>query len=446
MQVTETLSEGLKRGFTVVVPAADIESRRAAKFADIGKQVRMPGFRPGKVPMPVVRQRFGKDVSAEVLQESVSAATQQVISDRGLRPATEPKVDLVTDDPASPAAAKDVEFKVELEILPEITPPDFAAIELTRLRAEVPPERADEALARMAKARRTLHDIDEDRGAAAGEVLTVDFSGRIDGEPIEGAAGTDVAVDVSGEGFIPGFSEQLEGMKPGETRTIDVTFPADYAKTEVAGKAAQFEVAAKKLQRAELAPIDDALAKEVGFDDLAEMRNAMTARYRAEFDQVSRLRLKRQLLDALASLSTFAIPDSLVDIEFAQIWARLQSDKADGRLDAEDRAKSDEDLRTEYRAIAERRVRLGLLLSEVGRANGITVAPEEMTRAMRTEASRYPGQEQQVMEFFRRTPRAAESLRGPIFEDKVVDFVLELAKVTDQTVTPDELMKDPAEA
>jgi len=446
MQVTETLSEGLKRGFTVVLPAADIESRRAAKFADIGKQVRMPGFRPGKVPMPVVRQRFGKDVSAEVLQESVSAATQQVISDRGLRPATEPKVDLVTDDPASPAAAKDVEFKVELEILPEITPPDFAAIELTRLRAEVPPERVDEALVRMAKSRRTLHPIEEERGAAAGDVLTVDFTVRIDGEAIEGATGTEVAVDVAGEGFIPGFSEQLEGMKPGETRMIDVTFPADYAKAEVAGKAAQFEVHARTLQRAEPAAIDDELAKQVGFDSLEAMRQAITGRYQAEFDQVARLRLKRQLLDALSTLATFAIPESLVEIEFAQIWARLQSDKVDGRLDEEDRAKSDEELRTEYRAIAERRVRLGLLLSEVGRANGITVAPEEMVRAMRAEASRYPGQEQQVMEFFRRTPRAAESLRGPIFEDKVVDFVIELAKVTDQPVSVDELMKDPAAA
>jgi trigger factor len=270
--------------------------------------------------------------------------------------------------------------------------------------------------------------------------------GSIDGTPIEGAKGEGAEVDVAGEGFIPGFSEQLVGMRPGESRTIEVTFPADYPESEVAGKPAQFAVTAKALRRAEVPAIDDELAKRVGFDDLEAMRQAIVERLRGEYDQVSRLRVKRQLLDALAAQADFAIPESMVDAEFVQIWARLQSDKADGRLDEEDQNKSDDDLKAEYRAIAERRVRLGLLLSEVGRANGITVAPDEMTRAMRAEASRYPGREAQVMEFFRRTPRAAESLRGPLFEDKVVDFAIELAKVADQTVSVAELMKDPAAA
>jgi trigger factor len=250
-------------------------------------------------------------------------------------------------------------------------------------------------------------------------------------------------VEVGGSGFIPGFSEQLAGLKPGETRTIEVTFPAEYGMQTLAGKTASFEVTAHALSRAIVPAADEELAKRLGFEDLAEMRENVTRRIQNEYDQMARLRLKRQLLDALANMTGFASPEGMVEQEFSQIWQRLDADRQAGRLDDDDKDKDEETLKAEYRAIAERRVRLGLLLAEIGRVNSITVGQDEMTRAMRVEAMRYPGQEQQIFEFFRQNPRAADTLRGPLFEEKVIDFILELAKVEDQTVTLEELSKEP---
>jgi trigger factor len=446
MQVTETLSEGLKRAYTVVVPAADIETKRAARLANLGKTLNLPGFRPGKIPPTVVRQRFGTAVNAEVLEESVTQATQQVLTERGLRPALQPKIDVVSLDAAG-GAGKDLEFKVELELLPEITLPDFAAIQLDRMKVEAAAETVDKAMADIAQRNRTLEAIPPeelgDRGAAKGEVLTVDYVGQVDGAEFPGGTGKDIEVEVGGTGFIPGFSEPLEGMKPGETRTIEVTFPAEYSASTLAGKAASFEVTAQALSRAVVPAADDELAKKLGFDDLTAMRDMITRRIQAEYDQIARLRLKRQLLDALAEVAKFASPEGMVDQEFNQIWQRLETDRQAGRLDDDDKDKDEETLKADYRAIAERRVRLGLLLAEIGRVNSITVAPDEMTRAMRMEAMRYPGQEQQIFEFFRQNPSATDTLRGPLFEEKVIDFILELAKVEEKTVTLEELSKDP---
>ena len=441
MQVTETLSEGLKRAYTVVVPAADIEQRRGKRLAELGRQVKLPGFRPGKVPLTVVKQRYGTAVAAEVLEDSVNEATQQVLSDRGLRAAMQPKVDVVSLEDT-----KDLEFKVEVELLPDVPMPDFAAIEVTRMKAEPQPETIDKALADIAGRQRELVEETEPRPAATGDFLTVDFLGKVDGTPFAGGAGTDVDVEIGGTGFIPGFTEQMAGMSPGETRVIDVTFPAEYGNKELAGKAATFDISAKKLKRAVLPEIDDALGVKLGLDDLQQLRDILSGQVQREYDQLSRMRVKRQLLDALAKTASFDVPPGMVAAEFEQIWQRVEADRKQGQADAEDAGKDDETLKAEYRAIAERRVRLGLLLAEIGRANAITVTPDELTRAMRAEAARYPGQEAQVMEFFRKNPQGAEGLRGPIFEDKVVDFVLELANVTETTVTPEELGREPEEA
>ena len=449
MQVTETLSEGLKRGFTIVVPAADIETRRTARLTDLGRTLRLPGFRPGKVPLPVVRQRYGTAVTAEVLEESVSRATQQVLTERGLRPAVQPKVDLISKD-VGMGAASDLTFSVELELLPEIELPDFGAIALTRLKAEASDETVDKALQDIAKRNPAYEDIapDElgDRGVAKGEAVVVDYIGRINGEEFTGGSAKDAPVEVGGDGFIPGFTDQLEGVRPGETRTIDVTFPDPYMAAHLAGKPAQFEVAAKKIQRLVPTPVDDALAQKMGIASVDELRRTLTRRIQTEYDQLARLRLKRELLDRLAELVTFAVPQSMVDTEFDQIWQRIDADRKEGRQDDDDKGKDEDTLKAEYRAIAERRVRLGLLLAEIGRANNVTVSPDEMMRAIQIEASRFPGQETAVIEFFRKNPRQADSLRGPIFEDKVIDFVLELAKTTDQIVSPEDLAKDPAVA
>jgi trigger factor len=442
MKTVETENEGLKRAFMLTIPAQDIEARVEEEVKRIAPQVRMPGFRPGKVPMTVVKQRYGTAVAAEVLEESVNEATQQVMSERGLRAATQPKVDLVSSDAAQKGQG-DLEFKVEMELFPDIKMPDFAAISLTRMKSEPQPETIDKALGEIAARQRELVEVEEVRPAVKGDILSVDFVGKVDGVAFPGGTGTDMDVEVAGSGFIPGFTDQIEGMSVGESRTINVTFPEEYGAKELAGKAATFDITAKKLKKAVLPELDDALATKLGFEGLDEVRQAISGQVQREYDQLSRLRVKRELLDALAKAAEFPVPQGMVDAEFAQIWARVEADRKEGKTDSEDSGKDEETLKAEYRAIAERRVRLGLLLAEIGRTNGIVVAPDEMTRAMRTEAGRYPGQETQVMEFFRKNPQAAESLRGPIFEEKVVDFVLELAKVTDVTVSPEELAREP---
>jgi trigger factor len=447
MQVTETLADGLRRNYTVVLPAADLESRRTERLTTLGKTLRLPGFRPGKVPMPIVKQRYGTAVSAEVLEESVSEATQKVLSERGLRPAQQPKVDLVTENPT--AMTSDLEFTVALELLPDIVLPDFGGIELTRIKAEVAPETIDKALEQIAKFNHTLEPITPEtlqargHGAAAGEVLTVDYAGSIDGVPFDGGTGSDTAVEIGGTGFIPGFAEQLEGAMPGEVRTINVTFPADYGKAELAGKAATFEITVKQLSSQIIPPIDDALAKKLGADDLAAVRELVSSRQQVEYDGVSRMRLKKALLDALTGLADFPVPASIADQEFDQIWQQFEAARKAGTQDEEDKEKDDDTLKAEYRAIAERRVRLGLLLAEIGRVNNITVSEQELDRALYQRAMQYQGQEAQMLEFFRKYPQLTNSVRGPLLEDKVVDFVLELAKVTDVVVSPEELVKEP---
>ncbi len=438
MQVTETLSEGLKRGYSVVVPMADMESKRTAKLAEVGKTVRLPGFRPGKVPLTVVRQRYGSAINSEVLEESVNSATQQVLSDRGLRPAMQPKVDVT-----SPGDKQDLAFNVEVELLPEVPMPDFGAIALTRLRAEPTPESIDKALNEIASRQRELEPVTEDRGAQTGDTLTVDYVGKVDGEAFPGGTGTAMPVELGGSGFIPGFSEGMEGMRPGEERQIQVTFPEEYGNKELAGKHATFDLKAGALQQAKPLVIDDALAEKLGFENLEDLRKLISQQTQREYDQVSRMRIKRDLLDRLAKGASFMVPESMVEGEFASIWQRVESDLKQGKGDDEDKDKDEATLKAEYRGIAERRVRLGLLLSEIGRANGVQVGQDELLRAMRTEAGRYQGQEAQVMEFFRKNPQATDALRGPIFEDKVVDFILDLAKVEDKTVTPEELAAEP---
>jgi trigger factor len=434
MQVNETLSDGLKRAWNVVVPASDIDGRRSKRLTEISRTANIPGFRPGKVPMSVVSKRFGTAVMAEVLEQSVNDATRQVLADRGLRPALQPKVDVVSLD-----EGKDLEFKVEVELLPEIALPDFAAIELTRLKSVPAAEAVDKAMGEIAERNRDLVEVAEARPAVKGDVLSVDFVGKIDGTPFQGGTAEGIDVEVAGPGFIPGFTEQVEGLSPGESRTISVSFPEDYGAKELAGKAATFDITAKALKQKVTPALDDAFAKKLGFEEIGRVRELITQQIQREYDQVTRSRIKRDLLDALAKVATFPIPEGMVQAEFDSIWQRIEQDRAQGRQDDEDKGKDDETLKAEYRAIAERRVRLGLLLAEIGRANNITVGNDEMTRAMRTEAARYAGQEQQVMEFFRKNPQAAESLRGPILEEKVVDFVLELAKVADREVPVEEL-------
>lgn len=318
MQVTETLNDGLKRAYSVVVPAGDIESRRTARLTELSKSLRLPGFRPGKIPMSVVRSRYATAVTAEVVEEQVNASTQQVLTDRGLRPAMQPKVEVISLD-TDGAGVKDLEFKVELELLPEIAMPDFSAIHLTRRKATVADEAIDKALTEIASRNRNLVDVTEDRGAAPGDMLTVDFLGRVDDVAFPGGTGTDMDVEIGGAGFIPGFSEGMIGMKPGESRNVDVTFPEEYGAKELAGKAATFEITAKKLRGSEIPAVDNDLGKKLGFEGLDGVRNIITEQMQREYDQLTRMRLKRELLDALAKGLDFPAPEGMVEGEFAQI-------------------------------------------------------------------------------------------------------------------------------
>jgi trigger factor len=438
MQVTETLSDGLKRGFTVVVPEPELAVKREKRLAELGRTMQMPGFRPGKVPMSMVRKRYGDAVAAEVAEGAINDASDQLLSERGLRPAMQPKLEVT-----KPGQNSDLEFTVELELLPEITIPGLSDIVLKKPVAEVSEQAVSDALARLAEQRQKFEEVEEARPAVKGEQLTVDFAGKIAGEAFQGGTASDVAVTVGGEGFIPGFAEQMEGMSPGDSRTITVNFPEDYGAKELAGQEAQFDITAKSL-RVPLKPeINDEFAKELGIDSLADLQKTISDQIAREYTQMTRLKLKRGLLDALSDRANFTAPASLVEAEFKEIWRQVEQEKAAGRSDPEDDAKDEATLRAEYHAIADRRVRLGLLVAEIGRANEITVSDQELQRAMFNEAMKYRDQAMQVLEFFKKNPQALERFRGPIFEDKVVDYLLGNVTLEETTVTPEELASDP---
>lgn len=440
MQITETSAEGLRRDFKVVITAQDIESRVQTRLTEVGKTVKIPGFRPGKVPMPILKQRYGQSVMGEVLEAAVNDGAQKAVSDNNLRPALQPKIEVLKFDPG-----QDLEFAVQVELLPEIEPADLSAVEIEKPVAAVADDTVTEALGRLSKGRRTTEKVEEDRAAVTGDILLIDFDGSVDGEKRPGMKGDDYELELGSGSFIPGFEDQLVGAKAGSDVTVNVTFPAEYHAAELAGKEAVFEVKVKEIRVGKDAELNDDLAKTFGFDDLEALKAAIKERTEGEYGQTSRLRAKRSLLDKLAELHSFEVPAGMVEIEFEQIWKRLQEELARGGADAEDEGKDEEALKAEYRDIAVRRVRLGLLLSEIGRRNNISVTREELQKAMFDEVRRYPGQEQQVFEFFQKNPQAVESLRAPIYEDKVVDFILGTVKVNEVTVSVEELMRDPDE-
>ncbi|XAO72352.1 MAG: trigger factor [Acetobacteraceae bacterium] len=438
MQVTQTQSEGLKREFKVTVPASDLQERRAARLQELARTVNIPGFRSGKVPASVVKQRFGQSVEGEVLDKTINECVSELMKTHDLHPASQPKVDVGQLDDAS-----DLEFTLNLEVLPAITIPETSDITLTRLIAKPAQDGIDKALEELAKRNRSFEDIEEARPAKEGDVLNVNFVGKIDGTPFDGGTVNDVNVEIGGAGFISGFAEQIEGMSAGGEKTINVTFPADYQAKELAGKEVQFEIKANSLRKPVDPAIDDELAKKMGFESLEKLQELISSQVENEYSQLTRLRIKRELLDKLAERTDFEAPESMIEAEFGQIWQRIEQDRQNGSLDEEDASKSEDDLRSDYRKIAERRVKLGLLLAEIGREKEISVSREELMGAVQQEAMRYPGQEQTVFEFFGKNPQAVEGLRGPILENKVVDYLIELAQVTDKEVTPEELADMP---
>jgi len=441
MQVTQTAVDGLKHEFKVVLPAKDIEAKIDHRLSELGREVRVPGFRPGKVPLAVLKKRYGDAVLGEVVERAVSDSSAQAIMEKGLRPALQPKVEITAF-----ARGNDLEYKLAIEVLPQIDPMDFTKLELERPVAEATDDEVEASLARLASQAKRTEPAPAGHKTRKGDVLVIDYKGAVADEPIPGGEAEGQYIALGSNQFIPGLEAQLEGLEAGESRDLDVTFPDDYSAEKLRGKKARFAVTVKEVRTPVESKVDDELAKAMGLDDLAALRKSVRERMEREYAELSRLRLKRALLDALASAHKFSVPSGMVDLEFAQIWRQVEESGKRGELDPADAAKSEEELKADYRAIAERRVRLGLLLSEVGQRHNITVAPEEVNRAMIEEARRFPGQERRVLEYFKNTPAAVAQLRAPLFEAKVVDFILALAKPEERKVTAAELLKEPEEA
>lgn len=437
MQVTEISSEGLKREFQVVVASNDIKSKIELRLEELGRTVNLPGFRPGKVPMPVLRKRFGQSVLGEVLERAVSDSSSQAMNERGLRPAIQPKVEIT-----SFAEGGNLEYKMAVELLPEIKPMNFSELALERLKPEASEEDITKAANGIAEANRKTEKVTEDRPAQKGDVLVIDFVGKVDGVEFPGGAANDHRLELGSNQFIAGFEEQLIGKKAGTTADINVTFPKEYGNDKLAGKPAVFTVTIKEIHQKLPAVVDDAFAKGLGLEDVATLKKALADQLNRDFGRRARTKLKRQLLDKLAETHNFPVPQGMADIEFEQIWNNVEEARKRGDNDPSITGKSDDELKTEFRQIAERRVRLGLLLSEVGRLNNIEVSPEEVNRKLIEEARRFPGQEKKVVEYYRNHPEVLAQLRAPLFEEKVVDFIIEMANVTDKPVPASEVMKE----
>jgi len=438
MQVTETTNEGLKRAFKVVISHTDIADKLDHRLEEVGRDVNLPGFRPGRAPLTLLRKRFGKSLMGEIIEHAINDGSTQALSERGLRPALQPKIEITAFD-----EGKDLEFVMEMEILPEIEPMDFSKIALERLVVEVDDKQVEDALQRIAEQYKESKPVDEPRPAERGDVVVIDFVGRIDGEAFPGGTAENYYLELGSGSFIPGFEEQLTGVSPGDKVTVKVTFPEDYGRAEMAGKDAVFDVEIKALRAPAPAEVNDDLARRAGTENLEDLRAQMRERLAAEYADVARARLKRSLLDVLAAEHDFPVPDGMVDAEFDVIWPQVQEDIENKRLSEEDAGKSEDELKREYRDIAARRVRLGLLLSTVGERNNIQLSQEEVTHAILEEARRHPGEERQVLEYFQSNPEATANLRAPIFENKVVDFMLEMAEVSERKATPEELFSMP---
>ena len=527
MNVTETSAEGLKREFKITVPASEVEDQVTRRLGELGRSIRIPGFRPGKVPMPLLRRRYGTAVRGEVLESAVQDSSAEAMREQNLRPALPPRVEIV-----SAAEGADLEYNMSVELMPDMPEPDFASFELEKLVAEVPEADIDKAVERIAEAQRKSEPVE--RPAETGDILVADVVGHVGDKEIPGSRAEGRQIELGAETLLPGFSDQLMGVSAGETRQVRVTFPQDYGVAEFAGKEGVFEVKIAEVRHRLPAAVDDSLAEAVGLETLAELRQEIRQRMQRDYDGVARQHLKRALLDKLAERYDFPVPPGMVEAEFNSIWAQYEGEKearrqiaerqaaqaaaavqSEGPIDAgaliapeetalegaSERAPAtaeaarplehphamagehaishpgsrdepidaaaivapeetalegasdsepavaaevddadDDKARTEFRGMAERRVRLGLLLAEVGRSNNITVTQEELNQALAQEARRHPGYERQVIDYYRKNPDAFNNLRAPIYEEKVVDFIVELAKPGERKVSPQELI------
>jgi trigger factor len=435
MQIVETTNEGLKRAYTVKIPAKDIEARIDAEVKKVAPQVRMPGFRPGKVPANLIRKMHGEALHSDAFNSAVQESVDQLMRDKKLRPALQPKVDLGEGY----EQGKDAELTVELEVLPEITVPSVEGLQLEKLTVPVTDAQVDEAVAKLAANQKSYSDAPKAKKSADGDQLIIDFVGRVDGTEFEGGKAEGAPLVLGSGQFIPGFEEQLTGLKAGDAKTITVKFPDDYPAENLKGKEAEFDVTVQAVKVAGETKVDDEFAKSLGLQDLAQLKGLLKGQLEQETAGLTRTQMKRQLLDTLAAEHDFAVPPSMVDAEFEQIWQQLEAEveKEDDPKAARAEIEADKE---DYRRIAERRVRLGLLLSEIGQANGVDVTNQEMQMLLQQAAQQYRQEDRErFIEYVRQEPMAQAQLRAPLYEDKVVDFLFDKAEVTEREVTREEL-------
>ena len=477
MQVVETASEGLRREFTIRIPASDIETKLTSRLQELSTKIQKPGFRPGKVPLPLLKKQYGPSLMGEILEQAVADGARQALTEKGYRPAMQPKVEIKSFEEGG-----DLEYALAVELMPEIKQPPFSEIAVEKLAVAVDDAALEESMKRLADEQRVYDKAPDGHVATEKDALLVDFVGRVDGEAFEGGSAKDFQIELDSTSFIPGFIEQMRGAKAGDKLTVKVKFPDEYGNKSLAGKDAEFEVDVKEARvRAALVP-DDEFAKRMGLENLAALRDAVRQRMEQEYASVTRMKIKRSLLDELAKHCDFPLPKAMVDSEFDTIWKQVtgqnQQDDHDHahdhdhdhdhaahdaqtcddpshdhsahahgeeKIGGELAGKTPEEIevaRVEYRGIAERRVKLGLLLSEVGRVNNLEVNRDDLNRAILVEARRFPGQERAVYEYYQKNEEALQQLRAPIFEDKVIDYILELAKVSERKVSPEELLRD----
>ncbi|KLI64282.1 trigger factor [Aurantiacibacter marinus] len=435
MEIVENTNEGLKRAYTLTISAKDIDARVEAEIKKVAPQVRMPGFRPGKVPANLVRKMHGEAMHADVLNNTLRESVENLIREKKLRPALQPKVEMTEGY----EQGKDAELKVEVEVLPDIKAPAIDGLKLEKLNVPVSDEQLDEALGKIAEGQKTYKDAPKTKKAADGNQLIIDFVGRVDGIEFEGGKAEDAPLVIGSGQFIPGFEEQLVGVKTGDEKTIKVTFPADYQATHLAAKDAEFDVTVKQVKVEAETKVDDDFAKQLGLDGIDKLKELVKGQIEQESAGLTRTQMKRQLLDTLAADHDFDVPPSMVDAEFEQIWNQLTQEAA-REEDSAAAMKEIEADKDDYKRIAERRVRLGLLLSEIGQANGVEISQQEMQMLMQQAAQQYrPEDRDRFMEYVRNEPMAQAQLRAPLYEDKVVDFLFDKAEVTERDVTREEL-------
>ena len=446
IQVVEKSAEGLSRVIAVTIPQDDLNARLDAKIAEIQPQMKLKGFRPGKVPASHVRKMFGRELMGEIINDQVNESSQKALDEAKLRPAAPAEIKPTSDMDDVVAGKADLSYEMSLEVMPDFTPVDPKTLKLTRPTYAPTDAEVDEAVNELASQNKSF----EDKGgkapkAAEGDQLTIDFVGKIDGEVFEGGSAEDADLIIGSNRFIPGFEEQLTGAKVGDEKTIEVTFPENYQAAHLAGKAATFDVKVKALKAPQDSKIDDDFAKRLGLESIDKLKELLRDNLNQQYKGAARFKLKRALLDQLDEKHSFDLPPKMVEAEFDGIWQQVEADKEAGRLPEADAKKSDKKLKEEYRKIAERRVRLGLVLAEIGRANNVQITDQELNNAIMNEARNYPGQERQVLDFYRQNPNAAAQMRAPIYEEKVCDLIFDQAEVKEEPISKEDLLKDDEE-